>query len=315
MHNDYRGLLFLGDPHLASRIPGFRRDDYTEAILQKIEFSLRYAAEKQLLPILLGDLFHLPRDNSNRLLSRLMRLFEGYFVLGITGNHDTTEKQLQDDDSLCVIASAGRLRLVDQSGPWQGVVNNLPVYIGGTSWSDRIPDSVEGIANETLVIWITHHNIGFADSEGMWMKPREIPGVHLVVNGHIHKPMPDRTCGMTTWINPGSIARVQRADAVRDFVPSMFVLIPAAIGQWTTERVPLPHAPYDDVFYPMMEQFSEERTGSAFIQGLETIKSMRTSGGAGLVHFINSNIGQFEEKVASVILKIVKEICPDEFVK
>lgn len=315
MGHDYQGLLFIGDPHLASRVPGFRKDDYTEAILQKIEFALCLAEEQRLLPVILGDLFNVPRDNTNSLLSRLMRLFEGHFILGITGNHDTTEKELQDDDSLCVIASAGRLHLIDQSGPWQGLVNGIPVYIGGTSWSDRIPNQFDDFANSALVIWITHHNIGFVDSEGMWIKPREIPGIHLIVNGHIHKPMSDRICGMTTWMNPGSIARVQRVDAVRDFVPSVIKLTPSVIGQWVTERIPLPHAPYDNVFYPMMEQFTEERTGSAFIQGLETIQSMRTSGGAGLVHFINSNIGQFEEKVAAVILKLVKEICPDEFIK
>lgn len=315
MDREHKGLLFIGDPHLSSRIPGFRKDDYTEAILQKIEFALHYASEQHLLPIFLGDLFNLPRDNSNRLLTRLMRILEGRLVLGVTGNHDTTEKELQDDDSLSVIVSAGRLRLLDQSGPWQGLVNQIPVCIGGTSWSDQIPNRFENSRNESLVIWLTHHNIGFADFEGAWIKPHEIPGVHLIVNGHIHKPMPNQICGMTTWMNPGSIARIARADAVRNFIPSIVKLIPSAIGLWSTELVSLPHAPFDSVFYPMMEQFSEDRTGSAFIQGLETIQSMRTAGGAGLVQFINSNIGQFEDKVADIILKLVKEICPDEFNK
>ncbi|MBA3238174.1 MAG: metallophosphoesterase [Parachlamydiaceae bacterium] len=315
MDHEYGGLLFIGDPHLSSRIPGFRKDDYCEAILRKIEFAMQHATEHALLPIILGDLFNLPRDNSNRLLTRLMRILEGRIVLGITGNHDTTEKELQDDDSLSVIASAGRLRLIDHSGPWQGIVNKIPVYIGGTSWSERLPDRYENVRNESLVIWLTHHNIGFADFEGAWIKPQEIPGIHLIVNGHIHKPMPNQVCGMTTWMNPGSIARVARTDAVRDFIPSVVKLIPSGVGMWNSELVSLPHAPFDSVFYPMMEQFSEDRTGSAFIQGLETIQSMRTGGGAGLVQFINSNIGQFEEKVADIILKLVKEICPDEFIK
>lgn len=315
MDNEYKGLVFIGDPHLSSRTLGFRKDDYMEAILKKIEFSLQYAAEYRLLPIILGDLFNLPRDNSNRLLTRLIRIFEGHAVLGVTGNHDTTEKELHDDDSLSVIVSAGRLRLLDQTGPWRGYVNKVPIVIGGTSWSEQIPHRLENDTKESLVIWITHHNVGFADAEGAWIKPHEIPGIHLIVNGHIHKPMPSQICGMTTWMNPGSIARVARTDAVRDSLPSITKLIPSAIGQWSVEQIPLPHAPFDYVFFPMMEQFSEERTGSAFIQGLESIQSMRTAGGAGLVQFINSNIGQFEEKVADIILKLVKEICPDEFIK
>lgn len=315
MESDYKGLLFIGDPHLSSRIPGFRKDDYTGAILKKMEFAINYAAEHFLLPILLGDLFNLPRDNSNRLLTHLMRILEGRLVLGVTGNHDTTESELQDEDSLSVIVAAGRLRLLDQSGPWRGIVNKVPLCIGGSSWSEKIPTQFEEAASDACVVWITHHNIGFVDAEGSWIKPQEIQGIQLIVNGHIHRPMPDRTCGMTTWMNPGSIARVARAEAVRDFVPSLLALKPIAKDQWSTERVALPHEPFDSVFYPMMEQFSEERTGSAFIQGLETIQSLRTESGAGLVQFINNNIGQFEEKVAAIILKLVKEICPDEFIK
>ena len=314
MDNNYRGLLFIGDPHLSSRIPGFRKDDYTEAILKKIEYAIQLATNESLLPIFLGDLFNLPRDNSNRLLTRLIRILEGRFVLGITGNHDTTEKELQDDDSLSVIMSAGRLTLLDQTGPWKGTINQIPCTIGGTMWSDKIPASLDD-CNESFNIWITHHNIGFADFEGAWIKPHEIPGIHLIVNGHLHKPRPNQECGMTTWMNPGSIARVARTDAVRDFIPSITKLVPFEISQWKTEQIPLPHEPFDSVFFPMMEHFSEERTGSAFIQGLESIQSMRTTGGAGLVQFINSNIGQFEEKVADIILQLVKEICPDEFIK
>jgi hypothetical protein len=56
--NEYTGLLCIGDPHLASRVPGFRKDDYPRAILDKLTWTLRYAAEHRLLPAILGDLFH-----------------------------------------------------------------------------------------------------------------------------------------------------------------------------------------------------------------------------------------------------------------
>jgi predicted phosphodiesterase len=233
----------------------------------------------------------------------------------VTGNHDTTEKELQDDDSLSVIVSAGRLHLLDQVGPWQGIINNVPVFIGGSAWSQKIPKILENPVEENLTIWITHHNIGFTDAEEGYIKPREIPGIHLVVNGHIHKPIPQKTCGMTTWMNPGSISRVARVDAVRDFVPSIVKLTPTGINEWQSELIPLPHAPFDDVFFPILGQVNEEPTGSAFIEGLETLQSLRTTGGAGLVHFINHNIGQFEDCVAEIILQIVKEICPDEYTK
>ena len=33
---EYEGLLFVGDPHLASRVPGFRKDDYPRVALEKL---------------------------------------------------------------------------------------------------------------------------------------------------------------------------------------------------------------------------------------------------------------------------------------
>lgn len=315
MLSHYKGLLFVGDIHLARRAPGFRKDDYTDAIFKKVEFIISYSKEKDLLPVFLGDLFHRPRDNANSLLTQLLRLLEGHLVLGVTGNHDITEKELQDDDSLSVIASAGRLHLLDQMGPWQGLINELPTYIGGSAWGQKIPAAFENSSQDKFTVWITHHNIGFIDTEEGFIKPREIPGIHLVVNGHIHKPIPQKTCGMTTWMNPGSITRVQRVEAVRDFVPSVIKLIPTGINQWQSESIPLPHAPFDEVFFPLINPIQEDKTGSAFIEGLESLQSLRTTGGAGLVHFINHNIGQFEDSVAEIILKIVKEICPDEYAK
>lgn len=314
MGNNYKGLLFIGDPHLASRIPGYRKDNYMEAILKKLDYALLYAEEHQLLPVILGDLFHWPRDNATRLLTQLIRLFENRLVLSVTGNHDTTEQILQDDDSLAVLAAANRIYLLDHSGPWKGTINNTSVVIGGSTWCDHIPTSFDNASN-SLIIWITHHNICFSDSEKMGMKPQELPGIHLVINGHIHRPRPHETHGMTTWINPGNISRIQRSEEVRTAIPSVLMLTPLQNFTWLTVNIPLPHESFENVFYSMNQTFASESyvNGSAFIQGLEELESMRTSGGAGLVTFINNNIGLFEKDVAEVILNLVKEVCPDEF--
>jgi DNA repair exonuclease SbcCD nuclease subunit len=314
MNKNFKGLLCIGDPHLASKIPGFRKDDYMEAIFKKLEFALNYAEENQLLPVLLVDLFHLPRDNATRLLTRLMRLFDNRLILGVTGNHDTTEQELQDDDSLSLLAAAGRINLIDQNGPWKGMINNVFVTIGGTSWSDRLPKSFSGTPN-SLVVWISHHNICFSDGEDLGVKPQEIPGIHLLINGHIHKPMPSEVHGMTTWMNPGNISRVARSEGVKGFKPSVLKIVPTSQNEWVSEVVEIPHASFDEVFHPMNELYvsSGAEGGSLFIQGLEDLESMRTAGGLGLITFIQNNINLFEKEVADVILHLVKEVCPNEF--
>ena len=51
------GILIIGDPHLSSRNPGFRKDNYSQVILDKVDFALQYAIEHELLPVFLGDIF------------------------------------------------------------------------------------------------------------------------------------------------------------------------------------------------------------------------------------------------------------------
>ena len=46
--SNYKGLLFIVDPHLASRIPGFRKDNYPKTILAKLRWAkLSGGSEKQ----------------------------------------------------------------------------------------------------------------------------------------------------------------------------------------------------------------------------------------------------------------------------
>ena len=46
--HEYRGILFIGDPHLASRVVGFRKDDYPRTVLNKLAWCLDYCARENL---------------------------------------------------------------------------------------------------------------------------------------------------------------------------------------------------------------------------------------------------------------------------
>src|SRR5712691_2563880 len=134
---EVRGLLFIGDPHLSSRSPGFRKDDYPNVVLDKLRWSLDYARQNDLLPVLLGDLFDYPRDNANWLLVRLLALFEN--TLAISGNHDCKENTLNENDTLSVLISGRSIRLIDERNRWTGRISDRPVMIGGTSWGQPLP--------------------------------------------------------------------------------------------------------------------------------------------------------------------------------
>lgn len=314
---DYNGLLFIGDPHLSSRVPGFRKDNYPEVVLNKLIWILDYAQANRLLPVILGDLFHWPRDNANWLVVRLMDIIGRKNVLGIVGNHDTTMHILQEDDTLAIIEAAGSIELLDRSGPWTGTIGGRSVLIGGSTWSSRLPRSVDHaqhkISDDTFVVWLTHHNVAFTDHDSSaWYRPHEIPGVDLVINGHIHTPCEGVQVGCTTWLNPGNIARVTRGDTHRTRIPQAIRIDISAEG-WKSLVVGVPHQDFDDVFYAMgVDCGGPEINVSAFVQGLESLRTLRTASGEGLLEFLDKNLHTDDAAVRDEIVNLAMEVMDNE---
>jgi predicted phosphodiesterase len=306
MRSDYTGLLCVGDPHLATRPPGFRKDEYSQAILKKLRFCVDHAREHRLLLVLLGDLFHHPRDVANWMLVELISLFDGQPACAVAGNHDCHENALTDDDTLSVLAAAGAVKLLDQS-PWRGEMNGCSVAVGGTSWGKTLPKQFDrdGAAR---VFWITHHDVRFPGYEetgrfGCY----EIDGVDVVINGHIHRALEDVTVGRTTWMNPGNICRVGRSEITRAHKPAVVRFNLSPDGH-TSERIEVPHQPFDDVFYPAVETEAAAAGQSGFIQNLATLLAHRTASGAGLKEFLDRNLEQFDPRVAMEIRSLTTEV-------
>jgi len=345
--SEYSGLLLIGDPHLESRTPGFRKDDYPNVVLEKLGWCLNYAAENRLLPALLGDLFDKPRDNPNWLLVRLLDLFHSELI-GLYGNHDCAEPELSDNDSLSILVQSGRLRLVSGETPWQGTIGGRRVVIGGSCWRRPIPERFEAPAptrsvseaapgvvsrppdrdtllteglmshqgdtdgrpchnQRPLVVWLAHHDVLVPGYDEGKLRPREIPGIDLVINGHIHKRLDDVQAGGTLWVTPGNISRRKRSDATRQHVPSVLRL-DVSPGDYALTSVAVPHRPFDEVFHEMIVAAPAERNESAFVAGLAELQARRTASGAGLMEFLNHNLDQFEPAVAAEIRSLAREV-------
>jgi len=310
----YKGLLFIGDPHVEGRMPGFRKDDYPRVVLGKLDWALRYARTHDLLPAILGDLFHLPRDNPNWVLGELVSMLHEE-VLAIYGNHDCHENSLTDDDSLSVLNRAGRLRPVDEADPWRGRIGGRDVVIGGTPWGKWVPKEFEvddaDVDSRPLVFWLTHHDVKVPGYEEQGrFGPHEIPGVDVVVNGHIHRHLEDVRTGSTLWLTPGNIARRNRSDAARAHVPSVLRIDVDSDG-WRGEHIEVPHQPFDDVFHEEIFDSMEDTSESAFVAGLAELQAHRTQTGAGLKAFLDKNLGRFDDDVAREIWQLAKEVMRD----
>jgi predicted phosphodiesterase len=308
------GLLFIGDPHLADRPVGFRRDDYPAVVLGKLRWCLEYSMRERLLPVVLGDLFHYPRDNGNRLLTELFRLLPPGLAT-IAGNHDCSENTLCDADTLAVLAAAGRVRLLDDA-PWTGTIHGATVSVGGTSWGRPLPERFDRAAagSPDLVFWATHHDLRFAGYEDAARHDcREIPGIDAVVNGHIHRRLDDVIAGCTRWMNPGNIARVRRGDAGRGHVPGVLRVDvsrgPAHPPRWRATRIALEHRPFEEVFHPEVRAEEPAAVGeSLFVRQLAQLESLRTAGGEGLQAFLDANLGAFDPRVAAEIRSLWDEV-------
>jgi len=355
--SEYAGVLLIGDPHLESRTPGFRKDDYPNVVLEKLRWCLGYATEHRLLPAILGDLFDKPRDNPNWLLVRLLDMLHGE-VIGLYGNHDCAEPELSDNDSLSVLVQAGRLRLVSGDAPWRGTIGGRSVVIGGSCWRQLIPErfeapsptrseneaggrsprvvsrssdrdtlltegltssrSPEGCGrtggtvgrpcqNQSLVIWLAHHDVLVPGYDEGRFRPREIPGIDLVINGHIHRRLADVQTGRTLWVTPGNISRRKRSDATRQHVPSVLRLDITPSG-YTLSSVDVPHRPFEEVFHEIIDDAPVSRSESAFVAGLAELQARRTASGAGLMEFLDQNLSQFEPAVAAEIRTLAMEV-------
>src|SRR6056297_12197 len=239
MTKSFSGMMFIGDPHLEARIPGFRSDSYPQAALEKLAWCLDQARSEALQPFLLGDLFHLPQDNPNWLVTEVIRIITEHYGEGlpaIYGNHDVRENTLKPNDTLSILFAGGHLRLLSHEHPWQGLVAGRKAIVGGTVWGDRLPQGYDVPASDDqhsepavdLVAWLTHHDIlipGY--EEAGRIRPAELPGIDVVINGHVHRRLDPVLKGDTHWVTAGNITRRSRSDASRLHVPAVPCLVPA----------------------------------------------------------------------------------------
>lgn len=306
-----RGLLLIPDPHVAAMPPGQRLEGYAEQVLAKLEAALDHAAKDNLIPVVLGDLFHWPRENPNNLLVRLIEIFRPHSPYVLVGNHDKYQARFTPDVSLAVLDAAGVVRLLDEPGPaFHLDAPTGAALIGASPDGSPLPVDFDRPEGEE-VVWLTHHNIGFPDFMDRQVKIREIVGVDWVINGHIHRPQPTETRGATKWANPGNVVRLTFSRRSKERVPAASIWLP---GCQDLEKWPVPHLPFEEVF-PDQEFPPEEAQSvvaeSRFIEGLERLAWKRTAEGLGLKDFLAANLNP-EHPESELIWELYREAVNEE---
>jgi DNA repair exonuclease SbcCD nuclease subunit len=303
-----RGLFFIADPHVAATPPGQRLEGYQEQVLAKIEICLARAAQLDLVPFFLGDLFNWPRDNPNNLLVELMALFSPYKPFALVGNHDKYQARFTSDVSLAVLEAAGVVRVISAPGPV--MVLNTPqgrVLVGGSPEASPLPSNFPRQDGDYIaVVWTAHHNVAFPDFKEKQIRLKEIPGVDYLVNGHIHRPQPSLRVGATLWCNPGNVTRLTFTRRSKERKPAAAIWTPNCED---LERWIVPHLPFEQVFpdQELPPEQTEELNVSRFLEGLERLAWKRTREGAGLRQFLQANLNP-ESPETGIVWELYEEV-------
>jgi hypothetical protein len=269
-----RGLLFIGDPHVASYNPGRRMDpSYLDTVLGKLGQCSTWTKERQLLPVSPGDLLDDPDDRDPVMLYRLtgaLQQFEPPLVI-TPGNHDLgAEKWLTEKSVLSLLGLTRTVDLAPQPGFWGRVHltaedgRSHRLVVGFTPYGEPLPaslaeamglpattsvDVARAQAEADTVLWITHGDFAFEGAYPGAAPLVAIPGVDLVVNGHMHGAKKPVKVGDTVWYNPGNIVRMSvdmadEAPAAWAWSPFDTETMPAVSGVRVPrlERLELRHA-------------------------------------------------------------------------
>lgn len=232
---NYNGLLFVGDPHLWSKAPGKRLDGqtFTQVVLNKIEQSVDIAIKNKLYLIFLGDLFHVHNENNIDMLTKLCRILKKLPepCATVEGNHEKSQTKLSDDVALSLLREAGVIYTMEKSHIWGMFEFNdgKKAYVGATPYGEKLPTQATVPEQEpnkdTPLIWLSHHDLDFGETYPGAIPIKEIKGVSMLVNGHIHKTKKSLTFGKMRAHNPGNITRL--STDTKDHIPSVWKWTPS----------------------------------------------------------------------------------------
>lgn len=233
--SNYNGFLFVGDPHLWSKAPGKRLDQniFTSVILNKISQAVDIAIKEKLYLIFLGDLFHVSDESNIDMLTKLIRILKKLPepCATVEGNHEKSQTKLSDDVALSLLREANVIHTLEKAGLWAKFNFNdgSEAYVGATPYGDKLPTEVSLPTNEknrdTPLIWLSHHDLDFGETYPGAIPIKEIKGVDMLVNGHIHKTKKSIKYGNMMAHNPGNITRL--STDCKDHVPSVWKWTPS----------------------------------------------------------------------------------------
>ena len=317
------GILLVGDPHLASRRPGRRRDaDFVATSVGKLRAAIEIANARRLVPVILGDIVDLGDANEMRLLVGMTRTLRSAWTVPFynRGNHTLTIERRSihqvetDRHTISLLTEAGTLRAMTGDGSPDLLVRTADgdVAVGAVAYGRAIParaDASWAFAGEAMKVLVTHHDLSFPGRPIPGSAPlKRIAGIDLVVNGHVHDRRPPVLSGKTWWFNPGNILRL--SIDLEGHVPTVYALGPGEAVAGRDEALPyglsghaIAHDP--DAF---------DHTGMLVEPagpGQATIEATPSEAGSAFVSILQSEVSAPRTEDGSVLDEEIGRICEE----
>lgn len=231
--NKPMGLLFIGDPHVTAVKPSRRLEaDFLSVSLGKLTRALAIAQERNLVPIITGDLVNKPYERA--VIHDLITALIDVRPFCLPGNHVGNGT----DTTAGILMASRAIRAFSGDSPADIELESGTVRLHGADHGEPIPSSLPQ-ASGVLNVLVTHHNLEFKRGKkypGMVVPP-QVDGCSLAVNGHVHTIGESVLSGDTHWHNPGNLLRM--SVDLKDHAPHV-LMVTVKDGKFVSEMLPLP---------------------------------------------------------------------------
>jgi len=213
-------ILFIGDPHLDSRTPLSRLDDYRVTTINKLDNLLTLAVRKKAKYVVMtGDMFHrsdIPMSYLNEVL-RMLKKFkaEGVEVYSLIGNHDLPHNIMEyfNRTPLAVLFASGLVKRLSTIAFDNSVIHGLNF----TESIDNVM-TVEDKKNILVMHYATDNTVP-ADNVPL----EDLEAFDIVVAGHDHMYYEPLHGLNVTVYRPGSLTRRSKEQYNLDRVITVYM--------------------------------------------------------------------------------------------
>lgn len=266
-------FIFLTDTHCRVNNPVSRKDNFSETILNKIEWCMAYARENNAIVLHGGDWVNRP-DTSPAYVAKLCTILNKYNVpiYGIVGNHDIYgyNQATFQRTPLAIANACNAFKIIHDNETVRIEDGTCTILLTGSSSSPLIdrnggvneyftPNRKTPKAVEEIRIHIVH---GFL-TDTHW--PDSVPHTRfeqiantdadILLTGHEHTGYGIKPFGTSVACNPGALGRVSASVGDVNRRVNICEIETTSSGKFRIKLVPLP----EDIARPAEEVLDREK--------------------------------------------------------